>query len=688
MSTTQIVSKRLDVTSAINFVNDVTSGAAYYVFAAKHTPYAGGDATIPTPNDAVVNNYINIYNDMLFGKKVQSTDVKMMINRYDWTANTTYAMYDDTDAQLYTKQFYASVNAGAQYHIYKCLFNDSNTASTEEPSGTDNDAFETSDGYIWKYIASTNNTIMTKFGTAEYMPLQANTSVVSNAVSGSIEVIVVEDGGAGYNNFLTSHFNENADIKVSGNESQYALGANASTISGFYNNTLLRITSGAAKDEMRVITSYTVGAQKVAIIDDPFDNLIAVNDTFEIFPFVEIFDKGGSKDANCIARAIIGGTGNVVSRVEVMTPGSGYRSAAALIRPANTVGVVANASLRVVASPPNGHGSNCFSELAASYAGLAVKFVENEGVAPELRTENDYRQIGLLRNPLFANVRISFSSNTAVGTFLPAENVLQYDDIRLFGTVNTSSNSTITGNDTLFQNNINVGDRLLITSGVNNVLGNVVTITSNTLLTLDVNASFTSTSCNISLVNAFSYGTISANSANEIFVGRVNVSSVSNSLKFIGEASFCSIVASNVQIARGGSSIDLRNTNNFGTFSQLTKLQGTIDSGTFTPDESLSQEAATGAALGALGIPKARLFAAIEDGAVDYLYVTNVENTFETGAGAGVTTGNTSDASFTVEAKYDGELIPGSGEVMYIENFAPISRSNNQTETIKLLLEF
>lgn len=685
MSTKQIVSKKLNVTTALDFVDDVTVGSAYYVFAAKHTPYSGGDTTIPTPSDAVVNNYIAIYNDMLFGKRVSGTDVKPMIPRYDWETGTTYTMYDDTDSALFTKEFYATVNAGAQYHVYKCLYNDSNTASTVEPSGTDNDAFETSDGYIWKYMYSANNTLMSKFATTEYMPVVANTSVTANAVPGSIEVVKVEDGGVGYSNYLVGYFENIADLRVGGNEYSYALGSTASTITDFYRNCLLRITSGAAKDEYRVITAYTVGAQKVATINDPFDGTIAVNDTFEIYPYVEIFDTGGSKVTNCIARAIItGAASNSVQKVEVMDPGSGYRSATAILRPSNTVGVSANASLRAIMSPPNGHGANCFSELGANYAGIAVKFIENEGVAPELRTENDYRQVGLLRNPLFANVELKYSAGNTVGAFLPAERVSQYSEIRLTGTANTFSNSTIKGNSTLFGDNLTVGDRLLVTDGVNNVYGNVVSIASNTQLVLDVNASFTSVTCNISLVNASAFGVISANSSGTIYLANVNVANVSSSMKFIGEESFCTTVADTVKICRGGATPDVRVTNNYSTFSQLTKLAGTIDDGTFVQDELVTQDSA----LAPYDTPSARLYAAVEDGGTDYLYVTNVQNTWQLGAANGVTTGANSDAQFTVQAKYEGELVPGSGEVVYVENLSPIARSNNQTETIKLILEF
>ena len=50
--------------------------------------------------------------------------------------------------------------------------------------------------------------------------------------------------------------------------------------------------------------------------------------------------------------------------------------------------------------------------------------------------------------------------------------------------------------------------------------------------------------------------------------------------------------------------------------------------------------------------------------------------------------GNTSEATFLVSGVVGQDLIKGSGDVIYIENFTPIIKSSGQTETVKLVLEF
>lgn len=685
MSNTQIISKKLHVSSATDFVDQVKANDAYYVFAAKHTQYSGGDTPVPTPTDSVQNNFISVYDDMLYGKRVANTDVVPMIKRYDWESGTTYAMYDDTDSTLHTKQFYAISNNGAQYHVYKCLYNDANTTSTVEPSGTDNDAFETSDGYIWKYMYSVTDTNEGKFSTTTHFPVTANASVTGNAVPGSIEVINVDDGGTGYANYLTSTFPSSPKIS----DTVYDLGDAASETLDFYNNCLLKVTSGSAQDEYKKITDYVFSGGKYrATIESAFTNTITAGDSFEVFPFVDIFDTGGKSTVNAVARAIVNSSSsNSISSVEMIAVGAGYKAATAVIRPVAGVGVSANATLRPIMSPADGHGAHVEDELGANFAGISVRFVENEGVGPELLTDNDFRQVGLLKNPLFANVQIAHSAANTIGTFLANENVYQHDRKQLTGTVNTFSNTTVTGNATVLDEALAAGDRILITDGSSNWYGNVSSVANSTQITIDSATSFTSETCNIYSVNAVAYGVVSSVSTGLIYVANVNVAVSTTSARgvdsgqyrFVGEDSSATTISDTIKISRGGATPDVRVTNGYYTFSQLTKLAGTIDSGSFTEDEYITQESAV-----TYSQPSARVYAAVEAGATDFLYVTNVRNTLTNN----VATGNTSEAEFTITNKYEGELTPGSGEVVYLENLSPISRSNSQTETVKLILEF
>lgn len=67
------------------------------------------------------------------------------------------------------------------------------------------------------------------------------------------------------------------------------------------------------------------------------------------------------------------------------------------------------------------------------------------------------------------------------------------------------------------------------------------------------------------------------------------------------------------------------------------------------------------------------------------IYLTHIKGAINTG---NTIIGTNSEAIVALSYHYPPDLIVGSGEVLYIENILPIERSNSQTETIKLILQF
>lgn len=672
MANTINVSKSLNVTVADQFIETVQADNAFYVFAAKHTPYANSsDATIPTPADSIKEDVRDIYDNMIFGKRVLPGDISLLIPRYDYTSNFAYTQYDDTVANLYSQYFYAGVQDGSNYNVYKCLYNNLGIKSNAAPSGTDINPFETSDGYIWKYMYTANSFMMDKFATDAFIPLTPNTTVVANAVPGSIEVINIEDSGLGYDNYFLG---EIETIKVGGNPLNYSINPTASNTENFYNNCLIKMTNGAGVDEYKVITDYYIsGGKKIIVLDSAWSGNVAATDTFEIYPYVEVYDTGGQKVTNCVARGLVSAnSGNSIYKVEILDAGEGYRSANVVIRADATVAVESNAVLRAIISPPGGHGANQAAELGAMYAGITTKFIENEEA---LSTDNDYRQVGILKDPLFANLVVRIDQSKTLGAFQVGENIYQYRDYKLAGTVAvTSGSAAVTGTSTFFDDALAANDYVLITNGTDNIFTKVASVTSNTALTLSVNSTFTATGATISYINAVSYGVMVGNAAGEITVSNVSTAGLTSSLKLVGGESFCTSVV-NVAAAIPVS-INGRNPNSFNTFTQLTKFVGSLTSGSFIEDELVTQDSAL-----SYSQPVARF----HSGNSTVMYVTDANNIFQTGE---VITGANSDATFTVSAKYNGELVKDSGQVVYVENLSPISRSNTQTETVKLILEF
>lgn len=679
----QHISKKFTVEIAEAFADQIDVGGAYYMFAAKHTPYATSDQAIPEPGASVKATTVDIYNDMIFGKRIRQQDVSLMIPRHDWVTNTTFDMYDDTDTELFSKPFFACVNAGAYSHVYKCLYNNNGAPSTVEPTGTDIYPFETpGDGYIWKYMFTANDYTMSKFATNEFMPILANNTVAANATPGSIEVIKVEDPGLGYDNYLVSEFASTTDIKIGGNPFYYGLGPAAKSVDNYYAGCILRITSGAAKDEYKIITNYFVDLEtgsKVAVVDGEFEGNIIPTDTYEIYPYVYVFDNGGAMQTNCIARAIVSeAAGNTISKIEVLDSGTGYRQATAVIVPHPSVDVRANAVLRCIISPPGGHGAEAVYELGANRVGISTKFIEGE---TPFTTENDYRIVGILENPRFTNVTVQITDVS--GGFAAGEQVYQYTDAMLTGSVEVSANTLVVGSGTLFEDALKVGDRVLISDGIDNALGTVAGVNSNTELLLSSPVSFSAVGCSISIVNAVPFGVASnVTVPGELSLSDVTVTGLSESLKLVGGETSCTArvnMAASIPIAVNGRSAD-----GFQRYNQLTRFIGTVE-GAFAEDELITQTSVI-----PYTQPQARFHSIVDNpsGPNDIMYVTNVYNSFRSATGNNVITGTESAGQFTLVAKYDGDLVPESGEVLYTEYLSPITRANNQSETIKLVLEF
>ena len=125
----------LTINHYVNQVNNFIASVrdtrhAYYVFAGRPNPWSN-DSSPPSANGSVSQYQQTVYDDMLFGKRIGSTDIQFMVPRYNWTSGTVYNQYDQTDPNLFNEQFFVVTD---QYNVYKCIFNNYGTVSTVKPS--------------------------------------------------------------------------------------------------------------------------------------------------------------------------------------------------------------------------------------------------------------------------------------------------------------------------------------------------------------------------------------------------------------------------------------------------------------------------------------------------------------------------------------------------------------------------
>ena len=643
-----------------------SANTVYYMFAGKHTDIA--NSSIPQPYDSVSNTYISVYDNMIFGKRVGVNDVCLMIDRNDYVSGTVYDMYDDQ--QPFSKNSYVIVNAGTYSHVFKCLFNNNGQPSTYEPTFSDTDAtdelYETSDGYIWKYMYSVDSTKVSKFATEDYFPLVANSQVKAAAIPGAISTIKVVTAGKGYNNYATGSF-KGDELRI-GSDLFYSIASsnNASSISGYYNGCYIKITDGTAEGRYAKIMQYTVNSTaKIIRLANAFTTPPAINSSWEITPGVVIIGDS-TQTANAEARAIINTVSNTIHSIEMLAIGQGYKYSTARVDAADVVGIsdANKASLRPILSPYGGHGYSSEEELGAYKVCFSTTFA-NSIADPFLPNVNDYQQIGILKDPMFDNVM--FELRDVKGAFSGDEIVYKINPVRVYtdaATITTGCTS-ISATDSEFVNQFNQNDFIYLASNNQSQITTVASIPSNTELVMAEPAYFTGE------VKVYEPYITSNAYITSTSVGAIEVTNVSGIFEtddlIVGARSGATAYVNSVS----------RNTvvKGFETFNQMYKYEVDLKSLNFTQDEVVYQQE--------LAVSNAVFHSLISSNSL--MYVTKQTGNFNV---ANDIIGVSSGAVATVINKYSPELVFGSGTVLYIENVEAVTRQADQTETFKIILEF
>jgi len=214
--------------------------------------------------------------------------------------------------------------------------------------------------------------------------------------------------------------------------SPYLIGLN-----DFYNDLVFSVDSGAGEGQRRVIKTYNytaIGNYGTITLDEPLTVGLSANSSkFSIVPNIRIEGDGNSRETylnkfkeaditvkfgpgvtssrdNCNLTNIYNQT--LIDSFEMVDTGAGYSRAnfisvkgltfAAGFTGTGNINDVAN----IVLSPPGGHGSNAIKELGAAALMVVIDFSQDE--RKKLSVNNDYRQFGIIKNPLLKKPQTRF----------------------------------------------------------------------------------------------------------------------------------------------------------------------------------------------------------------------------------------------------------------------------------------
>jgi hypothetical protein len=392
----------------------------YYLFASSLT-----DIDVSGNNE---NSTKLFFEKTIFGKKIDPSEVILMVRKLIWTPGTVYVPYDDT-VDLSQSNFYAISEPDSEsgdFVIFKCLSNNNGAASTDKPIyseslASQNYILRTADGYVWKYLCSVTNSQALTYSTRTLFPVVSNPNVVASAKLGIDSIVIVNPttnfGYETQTGFISSVRTTNT---AEGYRIIFLSGNNFNPIRGYYNGYTFYTTSSDGVSSRKYIirdsgintsTQRPYVAVEGYVADDITvglnpDTQLAVVWNYSITPSVEIVGDGTG--ASAIATVV----GSRITAITVLNGGQGYTRAIARITPPSIgfdPGAAASGdvvcSLRAILGPAGvynstaGHGGNPAFELRARHVAIVSQLDrEDDQIIP---TTNTYSKAGIVRDPSF-----------------------------------------------------------------------------------------------------------------------------------------------------------------------------------------------------------------------------------------------------------------------------------------------
>ena len=364
---------------------------SYYVGFGKNDMW-DDDQNPPSTNGSIQSYYYDVQKDLLFGTRVVPEDAGFVIPRINWTENTVYDQYDNTDPNLSSKMYYV---LNSSNRVYKCLFNNYMSPSIVMPEGDIAVGdFNTSDGYKWKYLYTISSILTKKFTTNAYIPVLSDVDVISNAEDGAIHVCMVSNTGTGY-----VSANGQIDMIIDNNTFKIT-NTNTLSIAGSYNLSTF-YAGGPTSRSVSIISNYTVNtAGRYISTVSPITEI--VNNSFVISPQVQFQGDGTGAFAICDVDPLHG----EIKNIRVIARGMGYNYCTTQIVANSYFGM--DAITYPIISPKNGHGANTIYELGCSTLGVSV----STDIGDNFPSWITYRQASLMYNPISTLDGFRYIDNT------------------------------------------------------------------------------------------------------------------------------------------------------------------------------------------------------------------------------------------------------------------------------------
>ncbi len=391
-----------------------------YLYIGNTTAWSDDNAP-PTPRDSVFENTHDSWDSMIAAKKVVQSYTSHVIPRTNWSSGDTYAMYKEDVDTLYSNTTSPISVMTTDFNVYKCMDNANNSVSTAVPTSVSTEANAIDDkygldNYKWKYLYSITAAEALKFVTPNYIPCKTLRSansigltgstgmplddgsnqfdIETNSVDGAIDVYNITDSGSNYLFFSGS--------TIGSTTTQYFETATAgiNTTDGIYDGSAIYINS-----DIRIIATYVYDEGNSKGQFTLTTALAGVaSGSFTVQPQLAVYGDGTGATARCIEGEASGTIGAVFSgevgtnyntgEVKVIQSGTGATGSGGVVVP------------RI--GPKGGHAYDIVEELGGNFIMINTRIEQSE--SGKFPVTNDFRKVGLIKNPVSANTTHRFTS--------------------------------------------------------------------------------------------------------------------------------------------------------------------------------------------------------------------------------------------------------------------------------------
>lgn len=427
-----------------NMLHDIENNKnQYFFFIANSVPWS--DENNPQQIVDSDKDHTKIRKNIIGYKKLNSKNILFAIPKVDWITNTIYDQYEYSDelfAENESPNFYVVYNN----NIYKCLYNNGGSPSTNPPTVTQESAFTLGDGYMWKYMGTSSKYIsmsgnyliaVNYAASSEGAANQYNTQIQS--VNGKISRVdtkyttstptkaiyplaivytpTTNVSGLVVGSFsrLNSVYGVTSSVNITESVSvSKMLSVRAGDPQVTFKDYIIRIVSNPGTpieiNNYGIIDSVDQieSGYRINILDDivPFVVTPASGNApvvrAEILPYIKVLGDGfGAK----LFPKMNGSANNYyVDGVEVVDGGRDYSIANAYVFTAKKLAedmTYQDPIFTPVLGPVGGHGSNIITELNAKSLIISVELSEKDNLI--IPTGGSYRNFGIIKNPKLHN---------------------------------------------------------------------------------------------------------------------------------------------------------------------------------------------------------------------------------------------------------------------------------------------